>query len=534
MAFCENCGERLAEGCVFCESCGAKVSTGPAEQKITLENFEEELKNRSSCLSLFRGNDWEQNWKRTVSMTRGKKVGIILTRGRALLNELSGGSPEELHSIINEYASFCEKKGIHYYYLDLDDNAVGSGSGGVESTVALLQKINKAAQIKYLFILGNERVIQVAKWEDLTEDDQDVESDLCYTLLETGSPWESGTFRISKAIRVGRLPVYGGEDFGLFRSYFETVMAAAPHFETTKKFGLSALVWEDESNEEFSSFSKEEVEVSPEVSISNVKKYISPDINIFYFNLHGSNETEYWYGQKGRCFPEAVSPDLFNTSKKPYIVGVEACYGAKYTDGLTADDSILLKAMTHKCISFLGSSKIAYGTPTAPGCCADVIIGEFLRQISNGETAGNAFLQGMKKLVSAGKRLDDTEVKTLAEFNLYGDPSVSTEMQQIKSNSVSNIFSKIEIPMPDIRIPVRRSVAQVREEIERKIDDFAFQTYFTEYDLREKSGIRQKLYRLPDLGLNQKIFSQRLDHFQKIIKVYFDDTGKIKKVYESK
>ena len=88
--------------------------------------------------------------------------------------------------------------------------------------------------------------------------------------------------------------------------------------------------------------------------------------------------------------------------------------------------------------------------------------------------------------------------------------------------------------MPDIRTPVRMELAKVNEQIEQMIDDFVFSTYFDEIDSKNSVNIQQKVFRLPDLNLNQKVFTQKLDHFSQIIKVYFDDTGKIKKVYESK
>jgi hypothetical protein len=136
--------------------------------------------------------------------------------------------------------------------------------------------------------------------------------------------------------------------------------------------------------------------------------------------------------------------------------------------------------------------------------------------------------------------IERREVKTIAEFNLYGDPSVSINDSNTKSfdNHRSKILSKIHdrvrISLPDIRTPVRMELAKVNEQIEQMIDDFVFSTYFDEIDSKYSVNIQQKVFRLPDLNLNQKVFTQKLDHFSQIIKVYFDDTGKIKKVYESK
>lgn len=542
MAFCENCGSKLNDNDFFCENCGEKVISSQCDMTEICDEAFQEWSQADAVFSLFQNADWKKLWKQNVSEATDYEVGIILTRENSLLKEFGECSSKSLHDMILNFTISCKRRGVLYYYLDLDNNQVTPRPGTYFPAVDVLEKINRVAPPKYIFILGNEKIVDVATWEDKTDNDSNIESDWCYAALETSSIWEWRRYDFANMFRVGRLPIYPGESFDEFKSYFDTIMCVEHGFTNKKSYSLSALVWEKESDHEYNTFTKGKVDVSPEITLENVKSRFASDTNIYFFNLHGSDNTKYWYGQRGGNYPEAVEPSIFDNMSEPFILAVEACYGARYTGGLTAQNSILLNAITHKCISFLGSSRIAYGRPSPPGSCADVVVGEFLRQISTGKTAGDAFILGMKKLVSSSKNLDDAEVKTIAEFNLYGDPSISIAVENHKSTDnhcskrlLSGFRSKIEISMPDIRTPVRMELVRINAQIEQMIDDFAFSTYFKDLDQKSAMNhIEQKIFRLSGLNLNQKVYTRKMEYFSQIIKIYFDDIGKIQKVYESK
>ena len=73
-----------------------------------------------------------------------------------------------------------------------------------------------------------------------------------------------------------------------------------------------------------------------------------------------------------------------------------------------------------------------------------------------------------------------------------------------------------------------------RREVVKIIDEFARKRFFGDLGAEEMANVRQKVLRLPDLHLNQKMFSRKLDKFSQVVKIYFDDFGKIRRVYESK
>lgn len=382
MAFCEDCGSPLSEGVAFCENCGAKISS----TNNVISNHSKEI----------------------------VETGIIYTN-LSLLAEKLNTSISSLTSVIENFIKSASNRGIGYTLKDVSDSF--STVGSVENHIRIIKSTVQELKPKYLFILGSSNVIPSIIWENKASDcgsDADVSSDLPYATLDTTSPFEGQEYDFEDTLRVGRLPNID------FENYFANLNEGCGKIETISTFAESAEVWVEETIDIYSHIkSGPNVHTSPEHTTETTKSTISSsgNSNLFLFNLHGSNQTEYWYGQRGGSYPEAVAPDTFDGLEKPYFLAVEACYGAAYEDR-EIDKSILLSSLSGKCISFLGSSRIAFGTPRAPGSCADVICGEYLKNLKSGMTVGDALEKARRELM---KESDAEEIKTLAEFSLYGD-----------------------------------------------------------------------------------------------------------------
>ena len=255
------------------------------------------------------------------------------------------------------------------------------------------------------------------------------------------------------------------------------------------------------------------------------------------FNLHGSNDTKFWYGQEGRSYPEAFDPSALLGRESPYFLGVEACYGARYLGGLVPDQSIVMTAMRNKCLAFLGSSKIAFGTPRPAGSCADIVIGDYIKCLTQGYSAGDAHLEGLKHLTSK-KSLNDADIKTLAEFALYGDPSVRmmprTSALSDKNSNGLGLPKGLHIPMPDVRLAVQMALSEVDAKIEAVIDDYVVRNVMPILKQVGLAAAEQKVYKMQNTGLNQKIYRYRSGDIVQVAKVYFDDGGKINTALISK
>lgn len=528
--FCEECGTKLEPGIRFCENCG---------HPVPVENFSE-LPQDNTCdkniyNSVFNCEDWQTIWKNEVSNNHNES-GIILTKSSELCSQLSC-SNERLNSLITSYIESAKNRGISYYFLDMDCNKVSFSSSGSEiNVIDTLSAICDVCSPKYLFILGNEKVIDFLVWKNESQDsDADVSSDFGYTVLDVTSPWKGEKYSFESALRVGRLPTWNGEQFDLFERYFTKAKQFIGQIQTIKPYGLSALVWEDESNQNYSQISNGFVDASPLVNKFNVDSRIPSDANLFLFNLHGSDSTKFWYGQEDQNYPEAFSPENMSRLSSPNFIGVEACYGAMYENGKSYATSNVLAALTNNTIALLGSSRIAYGTSTPPGSCADIIIGEFLKQIANGTSAGDAYIEGLKKLTSG--TMDDSDIKTLCEFSLFGDPSACTKTgYYVKTSpSLKSPFgnasktgirsTRINVAIPDVRYQVQLSLAIVDAKISDAINQHVWKKY------PEMNGIDAKTFSVSNSKLYQSVYENSK---KQVVKIYYDNFGNIKKELSSK
>ena len=527
MAYCEQCGARLAMDVRFCEECGTPVADENVE---TLAVGQDETPKSDAGLC-FLGRGWKNEWFSFSQGHTGGELGLILTRESALLDDVSSDAAQ-LHSLVADYIRSAARRNVRYAYLNLDNICSAEDSmGDVASTIAVLSRVAEIACPKYLFILGSERVIDFVRWENQSKDgDADVDSDLCYATLSDDSPWDEQTCAFRNMICVGRLPTYPGESYESFASYFKNVTASETGVPDVVPYGLSALVWESESNHVFKEVSAVPVDTSPTVTVRSVEGQMESRCNLLYFNLHGSNMTEFWYGQSGGEYPEAFQPSALLGLSGPYVLGVEACYGARWAEGLTPSDSILLTALENHCLAMLASSRIAYGTSMPEGSCADIMIGQFVHHVAKGRSAGEAHLEGILKLCANPEQMDDSDVKTLAEFALYGDPSVRLVMPQTKS-IILDAFRPVQIP--DVRAAVSMELARVDSRIEGLIDDLVRHQLFPGFGEIIAQARVQKVFKMAS-GMNQKIYHAEHSGWHMVARVYFDDRGCVHKAVMSK
>lgn len=540
MAFCEQCGATLSPGLRFCEECGAAVEC--EEEHKASEDSTSAIAGTSN--DIFKSVDWEKSWSKVAASVAGDELGLIITRECALLDQI-GKHDAKMESayngMINAYVAAAKKRGVSYYYLNLDDCAFYKGNGDIGSVVGALKKVIDIARPKYLMILGNEEVIDVARWKNLASDgDEIVESDLCYSTLDLNTPWDGQEYDFSQIMRVGRIPSFEGEGLESFSRYFEDAAKYIGGMKDVVPYGLSALVWEDESNDEYKEVTKGKVDASPSVTKNDVDKRIPSRANLLFFNLHGSDNTEFWYGQEGHSYPEAFAPSVLDGLVNPYFIGVEACYGAKYIGGLSPTKSIVMMALRNKCMALLGSSKIAFGTSRPKGSCADIVVGDYIKYLVKGYSAGDAHIEGLKRLAADRASMDDADVKTLAEFAIYGDPSARMGENNCAVGMKSLITGfggapkGLHIPMPDVRCAVQMALAEVDAKIEAVIDDYVLQNMMPDLKQIGLNVVDQKIFKMTNTGLNQKMYRQRLGNVTRVAKVYFDDKGRITKAIMSK
>ncbi len=199
-------------------------------------------------------------------------------------------------------------------------------------------------------------------------------------------------------------------------------------------FGYTASVWRRASISVFDEIGKpEQMRISPPHTYDSIGAEPFNDAPYAYFNLHGTEDSPNWYGQRdvldpvsGADYPIALAPNLIRASNlQKRVVFSEACYGANIFDKNDAT-AISLKFMSAGANCFIGSTCIAYGSISTPLIGADLLASLFWKYFNNGHGAGEAFLRAKIDFVEEMKRrqnlLDGEDQKTLLSFVLLGDP----------------------------------------------------------------------------------------------------------------
>lgn len=511
--YCEQCGAKILPGSRFCEECGAPV------------DYIEEKTEAAPAVqdgSVFDGRDWAGKWKSFANTKASGYFGLIVTDTSRCAD--SGPFMEALYDYIYWSAN---KRGVHYQILDLKTQKVCSPVDNEYDIVGCLKSIASVVRPSFQLIIGDWSVVPSFIFDNYCNDgDESVPSDLPYCTLRTVNLFEGiGSFSLNGFIPTGRIPASPDDGFAIASEYFANVMNSYEGRFSGPVLGVSALVWADESNAIYSRLSEGKVLNSPPVSkeMPVVDLARTEASGILYFNLHGSNQTQYWYGQEDWSYPEAVSPESFKGLAEGYVIGVEACYGAAY-DGRSDSESIVKTVLKSGCSCFLGSSVIAYGTSEEPGSCADIIVGTFLLGIRNGKSVSDSYLDGISALL--GPDIDDAEVKTLQEFALYGDPSLGTS----GSYGSERLNSLLSVSIPDIRKSTTRVLGEVNDKLAKAMSKQISKYVYGKYKLFKHVA--------PELmggdGRYQSVFKKKESGLSHVLKVYYDSNGKVLKELISK
>ncbi|UYQ91327.1 hypothetical protein MKQ68_14635 [Chitinophaga horti] len=286
----------------------------------------------------------------------------------------------------------------------------------------------------YLLIVGAQDVVPFQLLNNLlySEDDGDqkVASDLPYA-CEASYSVSAAKF-IAPTRVVGRLPdIPGGSDPAYFHALVQDVINHQPGSDKDYKkyFSVSVSEWQKSTEESLRNMFGEHSSlfISPVKGPKWTSSQFKPKTH--FINCHGSLDDPAFYGQKGKVYPEAVNATLLAKKVTPgTIVAAECCYGAQlYNPQLTEYDqpSMANTYLQHHALAFVGSSTIAYGPAEGNGL-ADLITQYFLVNVIKGASTGRALLEARQRFLDEmGPTLDPYELKTIAQFYLLGDPSVT-------------------------------------------------------------------------------------------------------------
>ena len=548
-SFCEECGHKLNPGDIFCEECGNPVENQDTDNKRSkpqngVLNWEFFLSKRSP-------NSPEVN---------ETCFGILLTNFKQFETKFGPSGVALLKQHLNQYLDNLKAYGIYYLVLDASDNYLKTPNAkNWKQHVSLLCKAIKRvkSQLKesvyFICVLGGDEIIPMPVFDTPVPlgEDKDIDSDLPYSTLSVYSPDEKAEAR-QPQVAMGRIPTGIDTSVDTLSRYFKNAIEALGNFQTPKTFGLSAYCWKGASQEVNSRVCNNNLYLSPALTLDNINQHYSPDTNIHYFNLHGGSNTRYWYGDDGQSQPQAFSPRELSQSRVNNVVGVEACYGARFIN-LKTDESVLLTALANRTVSFVGSSRIAIGPSAPPINYADIVIHDFLGHLQNGVPSGEAFVRARQHVLEHNMSTSpQSGLLSLMEFNLFGDPaftifSDTEKNMSAKSAPEQKIFvdadALCDFPEQDLELPkeIRTTqnslygmVSQAVDAAQQRITELINKKVWEKYpDFKNISPSCLK-FNFGGKSYNQLAYHKKQDVFDKVLLVDYDSQGTITDENESK
>jgi hypothetical protein len=366
---------------------------------------------------------------------------IIATNLTALKNKYGAAGLKKIRAAVTALVTADKARGIRTQLLALDSAPDMKKVKGSRVSDAASPRQNKNAidaiyasiRPDYLMILGS---IDVVPHQDLInpvfekgeDDDEHAFGDIPYACEQ---PYGQQAEKFVGPTRVvGRLPdLTGGTDPAYLVGLLDT---AAKWKSRTRQdysdyFAVSAFEWKGSTTLSMQKLfgSEKSLSFSPAAGPKWTGAALSRRTH--FINCHGGDADQQFYGQKGKKYPVAHDA-AWVTSKitEGTIAAVECCYGGQLYDPnllKSKQQGICNTYLAEKTYGYFGSSTIAYGPADGNGS-ADLLCQYFLRRVLAGASIGRAALEARQDFATAGPDLDPVDIKTMAQFSLFGDPSI--------------------------------------------------------------------------------------------------------------
>ena len=369
---------------------------------------------------------------------------VIVTNFSALKRKYGNAGGKKIQTAVKELIAADKSRGLVTGFYFLDDQATMKKFNAAPVTIPTDPQQNKAAvdavykvlAPDYILILGS---LDIIPHQDLknpmfspgNDDDQLAFGDLPYACEAPYSQNPADFFGPTRV--VGRLPdITGAKDP---RYLIDLLKIAATYKEHDAQqyrpyFGISAGVWGKSTQLSIANIfgnAKDLKQIPPKGPT-----WPSPMLNRFahFINCHGALADSHFYGQPAsgaQRYPIALdAANLERNISEGTVAAAECCYGAQLFDPSLNDgqSGICNTYLGNKAYGFLGSTTIAYG-PSDANDQADLICQYFLQSVLKGASLGRATLEARQKFLHTASLDDPANVKTIAQFNLYADPSVT-------------------------------------------------------------------------------------------------------------
>lgn len=366
---------------------------------------------------------------------------LIVSNRQALKAKYGAAGLARVQTAVRALIAADRQRGIRSRLVFLDDAAAMKAlkvrpvteASSPRQAKAAIDAVFRAIDPDYLMILGAPDVVPQ---QDLSNpmfsppDDPDAAAwgDLPYA-CDAGYSRDVSAFKGPTRV-VGRLPDLAG---ATEPSHLLGVLDAAARHQPrdvadyASYFGLSTRTWrESTALSLFNIFGQSKaLTLSPPAGAKHPAKRLAPLMH--FINCHGGQADPQFYGEdsKGR-FPVSLSSTAITGQIRPgTVAAAECCYGGEMYDSVMLGLPLPIGQhyLAQGACGFLGSSTIAYGPPDSNGA-ADLLTQYFLLAVLEGASIGRATLMARQRFVQQTAELDPTDLKTLAQFSLLGDPAV--------------------------------------------------------------------------------------------------------------
>ena len=369
-------------------------------------------------------------------------MGKVILTNQAALHRKYGNRSARIDAAVQELIQSDLRHGIATRLIALDSPkamrdfapAVKDQNNQRQNKTAV-DSVYRSLSPDYILLLGATDVIP---HQDLLnpvhrkgiDDDDVVPSDLPYA-CEGG--WSTKPKDFTAVTRVvGRLPDVSGAKDPAYLVRLLKNASRATAFTTgafRAYFGITAAVWKTSTRlslEAVFGSATDMQQIPPRGYRWNAGLL---GRRAHFINCHGAPSSWQFFGQPKGVQEYPVAQDgtyIPGKVTRGTVVAAECCYGAqlydpKQTNAVSA--GLCNVYLGNGAYGFFGSSTIAYG-PTSSNDWADNLCQYFWREILRGSSLGSAVLRARQDYVKERTKLDPIDQKTLAQFNLLGDPSI--------------------------------------------------------------------------------------------------------------
>jgi hypothetical protein len=564
--FCPECGTKLEEVFAFCPECGTNLAnvfpiTESFEDQMSTSVVESSVSGTASEMSAGTSSGVTLADYDTISI---KARGFILTNVTSLAKRLHT-SVSSITDLLAWYVHGMRKLGVVYKVLDasnytylkkpllgnprhvsLTPNDPWYAYADILKDQHDYEQKERLPETEYVFIIGSDNEVPMPCMPNyIRNHDKYFDTDLLYS-YPFGVEMErklvtQDIFKYDALFYVGRFPIAEDGSLNDLRGYFERVLAnecsinltyayaqCDPHWrnvtmaitdelaqcELFPRYRFNANIPEEDILHQGRIFTTPFVCIDPDTH-EQVPKVFNIEANYIFFNMHGGGgvNTPGFCGEdlQGRGWAEGILPNILAQSCVPNIVFTQACYGGKFI-GYMKCSSMVLSAMSSNTLTYVGSSRIAYGAVDAGHgslSASDVLAKFFNHYILCGYTAGAALFQARIQTYKNRPGCPQHAL-TIGEFNLYGDPMVHIRKDEDCYKMAS---SKAAILSPNERVGImyedvlmdksagdRQSLLQqVRAAVDKNIMDISAnlaKTLYAQYGIpaREPAIITRRTY----------------------------------------